>query len=58
MTALVTIEAIEVGRTRMSIRSGFPSAAAMERLLAMGMEEGLTGAVSQIDAILAGGVAA
>jgi hypothetical protein len=37
----------------MSIESSFPDAAAMEQLLAMGMEEGLTGAVGQIDAILA-----
>ncbi len=58
MTALVTIESIDAGRTRMSIESRFPSTGAMEQLLAMGMEEGLTGAVGQIDAILAGGVAA
>jgi uncharacterized protein YndB with AHSA1/START domain len=57
MTAQVTIESIGAGRTRMSIESGFPSAEAMERLLAMGMQEGLTGAVGQIDAILAEGVA-
>ena len=37
----------------MSIESVFPSAAAMEQVLAMGMEEGLTQAVGQIDAILA-----
>ena len=41
------------GRTRMSIESTFPSTEAMEQLLAMGMEEGLTQAVGQIDAILA-----
>ena len=41
------------GRTRMSIESIFPSTEAMEQLLAMGMEEGLTEAVGQIDAILA-----
>ncbi len=40
-------------RTRMSIESTFPSTEAMEQLLAMGMEEGLTQAVSQIDALLA-----
>ncbi len=40
------------GRTRMSIESIFPSREAMEKLLAMGMEEGLTEAVGQIDAIL------
>ena len=49
----VTIEPISEGRTRMSIESRFPSVAAMEQILAMGMEEGLTQAVGQIDAILA-----
>ena len=51
--ARVTIEPIGPGRTRMSILSLFPSTAAMEQVLAMGMEEGLTQAVGQIDAILA-----
>jgi uncharacterized protein YndB with AHSA1/START domain len=49
----VTIEEIGAGRTRMSIDSIFPSRDAMEQVLAMGMEEGLTQAVGQIDAILA-----
>ena len=49
----VTIEPIDGARTRMSIESRFPSIAAMEQVLAMGMEEGLTLAVGQIDAILA-----
>ena len=49
----VTIEPIENGRTRMSIESRYPSTQAMEQYLAMGMEEGLTEAVGQIDAILA-----
>ncbi len=49
----VTIEPIGDGRTRMSIESRFPSREAMEQVLAMGMEEGLTQAVGQIDAILA-----
>ncbi|HET7026136.1 MAG TPA: alpha/beta fold hydrolase [Candidatus Limnocylindrales bacterium] len=49
----VTIEPIAGGRTRMSIASTFPSAEAMEQLLAMGMEQGLTDAVGQIDAMLA-----
>jgi uncharacterized protein YndB with AHSA1/START domain len=52
-TARVRIEEVDGGRTRMSIASVFPSAAAMEQVLAMGMEEGLTQAVGQIDAILA-----
>ncbi len=51
----VTIEPIDAGRTRMSIESRFPSTEAMEQVLAMGMEEGLTQAVGQIDAILAEG---
>jgi uncharacterized protein YndB with AHSA1/START domain len=51
----VTIEAIDADRTRMSIESTFPSTEALEQMLAMGMEEGLTQAVGQIDAILAGG---
>ena len=49
----VTIEPIGAGRTRMSIESHFPNPAAMEQVLAMGMEQGLTEAVGQIDAILA-----
>ena len=52
-TAHVTIEEIGPGRTRMSIESRFPSTEAMEKVLAMGMEEGLTQAIGQIDAILA-----
>jgi uncharacterized protein YndB with AHSA1/START domain len=52
-TARVTIESIDAGRSRMSIENRFPTAQAMEQVLAMGMEEGLTQAVGQIDAILA-----
>jgi uncharacterized protein YndB with AHSA1/START domain len=50
----VTIEPIDADHTRMSIESHFPSAEAMDQVLGMGMEEGLTQAVGQIDAILAG----
>lgn len=49
----VTIQAIDEGRTRMSIENIFPDVAAMEQVMAMGMELGLTEAVGQIDAILA-----
>jgi uncharacterized protein YndB with AHSA1/START domain len=49
----VAISEAGSGQTRMSIESIFPSAAAMEQLTAMGMEQGLTEAVGQIDAILA-----
>jgi uncharacterized protein YndB with AHSA1/START domain len=51
-TVRVTITELD-GRTKMSIESIFPDAAAMEQLLAMGMEPGMTEAVGQIDAILA-----
>lgn len=57
-TARVTIEEVAGGRTRMSIESRFPSTEAMEQVLAMGMEEGLTQALGQIDAILAADAAA
>lgn len=49
----VEIAEAGAGRTRMSIESIFPDREAMEKLLAMGMQEGLTEAVGQIDAILA-----
>jgi len=49
----VTIEAVNDGRTQMSIVSIFPTAEAMEQLLAMGQEEGMREAVGQIDGILA-----
>ena len=45
------------GQTRMSIESIFPDAAAMDQILAMGMEQGLMEAVGQIDSILAEDVA-
>jgi uncharacterized protein YndB with AHSA1/START domain len=49
---IVTIAETE-GRTHMSIESRYASTEAMEQLLAMGEEQGLTEAVGQIDAILA-----
>jgi uncharacterized protein YndB with AHSA1/START domain len=49
----VTIQSLGDGRTRMSIESVFPDTATMEQNLAMGMEQGLTEAVGQIDGILA-----
>lgn len=49
----VTIEAIESGRTRMTIVDRFDSVEVMEQLLAMGMEEGMTLAIGQIDDLLA-----
>jgi hypothetical protein len=45
-------------RPRMSITIIFPSLEAMEQVLAMGTEEGLTQAIGQIDAVLAEDAAA
>lgn len=50
----VTIDDVGDGTTRMVIVGSFPSTGAMEQLLAMGMQEGLTEAVGQTDALLAG----
>jgi hypothetical protein len=47
----VTIEDIGGGKTRMLIEIEFPTVEAMEQL---SVDEGLTQAVGQIDAILAG----
>jgi uncharacterized protein YndB with AHSA1/START domain len=52
-TMRTTIEPIDEARTRMVIESEFPSAEAMEQVLAMGAEEGMKQAMGQIDAILA-----
>jgi uncharacterized protein YndB with AHSA1/START domain len=52
-TSYVTLEEIDDGRTRMTIKSVFPDREAMEQVLAMGAEEGLKQALGQIDAILA-----
>jgi uncharacterized protein YndB with AHSA1/START domain len=51
-TVQVTIQEIAGGKTGMTIESTFPTVEAMEQLAAM-MEEGMTQAVGQIDAILA-----
>ena len=52
-TIRVDIAEVAPGRTRMSIEIVFPSIQAMEQALANGTDEGLSEAVSQIDAILA-----
>jgi uncharacterized protein YndB with AHSA1/START domain len=52
-TIRVEIEEVAPGRTRMSIETVFPSTEAMEQALAAGTDEGLSQAVSQIEAILA-----
>jgi len=50
----VTISDVGGGVTRMVLATSFPSAEAMDQLLAMGMQEGLTAAVGQTDDLLAG----
>jgi uncharacterized protein YndB with AHSA1/START domain len=50
---VVTLEATDTG-TRMLIVSSFRDAAQMEQWTKMGMEEGMTQAVNQIDDLLAG----
>ena len=51
----VTFAELPGGATRMLIETRFPSREAMEQVISMGMEEGLAGAMGQIDAILATG---
>ncbi len=53
ISAQVRISDSGNGRTRMEFEGVFPSTQAMEQVLAMGTEEGLTLAFGQIDAILA-----
>jgi hypothetical protein len=52
MIMQVALREAPTGETRMTIEGTFPSTEAMERYLSMGMEEGITGSVSQIDALL------
>src|SRR5262249_446821 len=51
-TARVMIGPAASGRTQMTITSAFDSVAHMEQLVEMGMVEGLTQSVNQIDALL------
>jgi len=52
VTMRVTLSEHPAGRTRMVIETTFPSTDAMERLVATGMEEGMSLAVGQIDDLL------
>jgi uncharacterized protein YndB with AHSA1/START domain len=51
-TVRVALDEQSGGGTRMKVESTFPTLQAMEQLIAMGMEEGLTAAVGQIDQLL------
>jgi uncharacterized protein YndB with AHSA1/START domain len=50
---VMTLAERDGGGTVMTIESQFPSLEAMEHLVSMGMEEGITAALGQIDGILA-----
>lgn len=50
----IRIEQGSTGGSRMTMVSTFPSLEALEELIAMGMEEGLRGALGQIEEVLAG----
>ncbi len=52
-TVRTSIRRVDEGRTEMSIETRFPNLEAMQKLMAMGIEEGLKQAVGQIDALLA-----
>jgi len=52
-TTRVILDELPDGVTRMAIESRYASREAMEQVIAMGVEEGLTLAVGQIDALLA-----
>ena len=52
MTMVVTLDDRPGGGTRMVVVTTFPSAEAMDQLIAMGMEEGMTAAMGQIDDLL------
>ena len=54
-TMVVTLTESDRGGTLMTVESTFPSLGAMEQLVSMGMEEGITAAMAQIDDILADG---
>ena len=51
MTMRVTLQE-DAGVTTMSIETVFPSLEVMEQMASMGMEEGITEAVGQIDDLL------
>ena len=52
MTMRVDLSEPEDRKTRMAMETTFTSREAMERILSMGMEEGLQSAIAQIDTLL------
>lgn len=53
--SIVTFAEVPGGATSMHIETRFPSPEAMAQMIEMGMEEGLSAAMGQIEAILANG---
>jgi uncharacterized protein YndB with AHSA1/START domain len=52
MNMLVTLSEEPGGVTRMVVQSSYPTKAFMDKVMEMGMEEGMKGALSQIDGLL------
>jgi len=52
LTVLVAVEQRADGGTRMTIETHFPTDRAMEQMISMGFEQGMTAAVGQTDEIL------
>jgi hypothetical protein len=52
MTIRVTIDEQPDSGTRMAVETTFPSVEVMDQMVAMGMEEGMTLAIGQIDELL------
>lgn len=52
MTIRVDLNEQPDGGTRMTIETTFPSFETMEQMVTMGMEEGMTSAIEQIDELL------
>jgi uncharacterized protein YndB with AHSA1/START domain len=52
MIIRVALSETSAGGTRMAVEGTFPSLGAMDKYLSMGMEEGITAAMSQIDGLL------
>ncbi|MBG6055866.1 uncharacterized protein YndB with AHSA1/START domain [Salinibacterium sp. CAN_S4] len=50
--SVITLESVD-GGTRMTLLSQFPNLETLQQMVEMGMVEGMTGALAQIDAILA-----
>lgn len=55
MVMVATLTERDGGGTIMTVETTFPSLEAMEQLVSMGMEEGITAAMGQIEGILAEG---